>query len=34
MSGCNAVIPKNSVFCNICGIKIDDVDSAEDDFEL
>ena len=24
--GCNAVIPKNSVFCNICGIKIDDTD--------
>ena len=29
--GCNAVIPKNSVFCNICGIKIDDTD---EDFEL
>ena len=29
--GCNAVIPKNSVFCNICGIKIDD---ADEDFEL
>ena len=29
--GCNAVIPKNSVFCNICGIKIDDTD---EDFAL
>ena len=29
--GCNAVIPKNSVFCNICCIKIDDTD---EDFEL
>ena len=29
--GCNAVIHHHSVFCNICGIKIDDTD---EDFEL
>ena len=32
--GCNAVIPNNSVFCNICGIKIDDIGDAKEDFEL
>lgn len=32
--GCNAVIPNNSVFCNICGIKIDDIGDAKEEFEL
>lgn len=28
--GCNAVIPKNSVFCNICGVKIEDEEEQEE----
>ncbi len=28
---CGALLPKNSVFCNICGAKLDDVQSNESD---